>query len=110
MSSSDRVSETTAIDDGFAVASGSHDPSSSNQMTNGKLPKLDVAQVEKKKHKGDRDDGKHELQQEEVMDQLPYKWSTRKKWTVLTVIVVVQMSMNCEHTTLKQRRKDPESI
>lgn len=92
----DRVSEITAIDD-ITSADQSPDP---NSHLNGSKPgvegeKLDVVQNEKLQRKGDRPDGKHELQQEEVMDQLPYTWTPKKKWTVLSVIFVVQCSMNC---------------
>ena len=107
----DRVSETTAID-GRTSQPGSADltPDSSGDASssvNNKAikptdtaGKFDELQNEKAMRKGDRPDGKHELQQQEVREQLPFAWSTRKKWTVLSVIFVVQCSMNCMSTLL----------
>jgi hypothetical protein len=88
----DHSSEITAID--------MSTPSSSTGQTGAGKPgnsKGDVEQNEQIKRKGDREDGKHILQQEEAMDQLPYTWTPRKKWTILSVIFVVQCSMNCEY-------------
>ncbi|WVO13638.1 hypothetical protein L204_101259 [Cryptococcus depauperatus] len=44
--------------------------------------------------RGETDDGRHILQEQEAPECLGYAWSTRKKWTTLTVIFVVQCSMN----------------
>lgn len=114
---SDRVSETTAIDES-TTPPRRDDPylvnGASGSKPNGKLPGAGVVQDEKKKRKGDRDDGKHELQQQEVMDELPYSWSPRKKWTILTVIFVVQCSMNCtsdlDHMGTKLGRERPADL
>ena len=89
----DHGSEITAID--------MSTPSSSNQSRAGVPkagvePKEDIVQNEKMGRPGDRDDGNHILQQQEVMDKLPYTWTPKKKWTVLSVIFVVQCSMNCK--------------
>jgi len=90
----DHGSEITAID--------MSTPSSSTQTGTGvpgkpeTEPKGDIVQNEKVGRPGDRDDGNHILQQSEVMDQLPYTWTPKKKWTVLSVIFVVQCSMNCK--------------
>jgi hypothetical protein len=90
----DHGSEITAID--------MSTPSSSNQTGTGvpgkpePEPKGDIVENEKLGRPGDRDDGNHILQQTEAMDQLPYTWTPRKKWTILSVIFVVQCSMNCK--------------
>lgn len=119
---SDRASERTAIDGGSGSSSSQvgasadlasnstlGDSSSNNTSpgtdanltkpldTAGKFDVVQDEKVEKFGRKGDRPDGKHELQQEEVADQLPFAWSPKKKWTVLTVIFVVQCSMNCRY-------------
>lgn len=41
-----------------------------------------------------KENGKRELQEDECYDKLGYSFPWYKKWTVLTVIFVVQMSMN----------------
>lgn len=41
-----------------------------------------------------RPDGKHELQDYEAPEVLGYAYSSRKKWTILSVIFIVQCSMN----------------
>lgn len=41
-----------------------------------------------------RDDGKIELKEEDCYEHLGFSLSTFKKWTILTVIFVVQSSMN----------------
>jgi hypothetical protein len=93
----DHGSEITAID--------MSTPSSSNQTGSGvPKPEGDIVQNEKMGRPGDRDDGNHILQQSEVMDKLPYTWTPRKKWTVLSVIFVVQCSMNCRSTLLDRLR------
>lgn len=46
----------------------------------------------KKKRKGDRDDGKHELQEKEAWDKLGYSWPAWKKWATLSSIFAVQVS------------------
>lgn len=43
---------------------------------------------------GERSDGKIELREDECEDILGYSFSTTKKWTILTVIFIVQSSMN----------------
>ncbi|ODO00575.1 multidrug transporter [Cryptococcus wingfieldii CBS 7118] len=56
-----------------------------------------IAQVENarpKMKRGDTGDGRHILQEEEVPEALGFTWSSRKKWSVLTVIFIVQCSMN----------------
>lgn len=40
-----------------------------------------------------RDDGKEELTEEEVYDQLGTNFSSLRKWTILSVIFAVQVSM-----------------
>lgn len=40
------------------------------------------------------DDGRRELTQEDCMDELGYAFSTKKKWWILTIIFLVQTSMN----------------
>jgi hypothetical protein len=87
----DHESEITAID--------MSSPSSSNQTGTGvPKPDGDVVQNESVGRAGDsdRDDGNHILKQNEAMDRLPYTWTPRKKWTILSVIFVVQCSMNCK--------------
>ncbi|AAW43436.1 multidrug transporter, putative [Cryptococcus deneoformans JEC21] len=44
--------------------------------------------------RGDTGDGRHILQEEEAPEVLGFAWSSRKKWTTLTVIFIVQCSMN----------------
>lgn len=88
----DRSSEVTAID--MSTPSSSTDQAGVGKPSD---PKGDVVQNEQMKRRGDREDGKHILQQEEAMDQLPYTWTPKKKWTILSVIFVVQCSMNCEY-------------
>ncbi|OCF33374.1 multidrug transporter [Kwoniella heveanensis CBS 569] len=44
--------------------------------------------------RGDTGDGRHILQEEDAPEALGYAWSTRKKWTTLSVIFIVQCSMN----------------
>ena len=53
----------------------------------------DEAQLEQV-HEEPRSDGKIELKKNDVYDQLPFSYSNRKKWTILTVIFLVQTSMN----------------
>ncbi|WVQ96396.1 hypothetical protein IAU59_003501 [Kwoniella sp. CBS 9459] len=55
-----------------------------------------ASQPEKRpKHRrGDTGDGRHILQEEEAPEALGYAWSTRKKWTTLSIIFIVQCSMN----------------
>jgi hypothetical protein len=97
----DHSSEITAIDMSTPSSSGhtavDAGPSSGKGQ---KDPQADIEQAENvenvKKRKGDREDGKHILQQDEAMDRLPYTWTPRKKWTILSVIFVVQCSMNCK--------------
>ena len=99
----DHGSEITAID--------MSTPSSSNQTGTGvpgkpeTEPKGDIVQNEKVGRPGDRDDGNHILQQSEAMDQLPYTWTPKKKWTVLSVIFVVQCSMNCKSSSKVPARR-----
>lgn len=110
---SDGTSERTAIDGSSQIGSSEITPDSSqdagssinakSSKPNDTTGKFDVVQNEKLKRKGDREDGKHELQQEEVWEQLPYAWTPGKKWTVLTVIFVVQCSMNCKCTCRRYR-------
>ncbi|WVF68874.1 hypothetical protein IAT40_003647 [Kwoniella sp. CBS 6097] len=51
--------------------------------------------VKRPKHRrGDTGDGRHVLQEEDAPEALGYAWSTRKKWTTLSVIFIVQCSMN----------------
>lgn len=47
----------------------------------------------KKKRKGDRDDGKHELQEKEAWDKIGYSWPAWKKWATLSSIFAVQVSL-----------------
>ena len=47
-------------------------------------------QKAKASKRGDREDGKHELQEEEVYDKLGFGFPTHKKWRILSVIFVVQ--------------------
>ena len=42
----------------------------------------------------ERPDGKREITEDECYDKLGYSFPTWKKWTILTVIFTVQMSMN----------------
>ena len=87
----DHGSEITAID--------MSSPSSSNHTgTGAPKPDGDVVQNERAGQQGDsdRDDGNHILKQNEAMDKLPYTWTPKKKWTILSVIFVVQCSMNCK--------------
>lgn len=41
-----------------------------------------------------RADGKRELTEEDAFDKLGYSYPTWKKWTILSVIFIVQVSMN----------------
>lgn len=50
--------------------------------------------LEKAQANGERDDGKILITEEECYDQLGYSFPTWKKWTILTVIFLVQISMN----------------
>lgn len=89
----DHGSEITAID--------MSTPSSSNQTGSGvPKPDGDVVEDERVGQSGDsdRDDGNHILTQSEAMDKLPYTWTPKKKWTILSVIFVVQCSMNCKRS------------
>jgi hypothetical protein len=103
-SQDDHGSEITAID--------MSSPSSSNQTGTGvPKPDGDVVQNESVERAGDsdRDDGNHILKQSEAMDKLPYTWTPKKKWTILSVIFVVQCSMNCESPWLMQSGADNQS-
>ncbi|KIR60252.1 multidrug transporter [Cryptococcus bacillisporus CA1873] len=51
-------------------------------------------QTRPRQSRGDTGDGRHILQEEEAPEVLGFAWSTRKKWTTLTVIFIVQCSMN----------------
>ncbi|KIR39634.1 multidrug transporter [Cryptococcus deuterogattii 99/473] len=51
-------------------------------------------QTRPRQRRGDTGDGRHILQEEEAPEVLGFAWSTRKKWTTLTVIFIVQCSMN----------------
>lgn len=51
-------------------------------------------QTRPRQSRGDTGDGRHILQEEEAPEVLGFAWSTRKKWTTLTVVFIVQCSMN----------------
>lgn len=51
-------------------------------------------QTRPRQRRRDTGDGQHILQEEEAPEVLGFAWSTRKKWTTLTVIFIVQCSMN----------------
>ncbi|KAL7419360.1 hypothetical protein Q5752_006198 [Cryptotrichosporon argae] len=53
-----------------------------------------VVSEKKRRRRGDRDDGRHELQEEEAWDALGFSYPTWRKWTILSVIFAVQCSMN----------------
>ncbi|KAL1858717.1 hypothetical protein Plec18167_003406 [Paecilomyces lecythidis] len=53
-----------------------------------------IDSLEKAQAEDARDDGKIEITEEECYDQLGYSYPTWKKWTILTVIFLVQISMN----------------
>ncbi|RSH91225.1 hypothetical protein EHS25_009524 [Saitozyma podzolica] len=55
---------------------------------------LSPAQMEKRKAKGDLPDGRHELQDFEAWDSLGFCFPAWKKWSILSVIFIVQCSMN----------------
>lgn len=56
---------------------------------------LDASKKRRKKLPGIlREDGKRELQEHECYDKLGYSYPWHKKWTILSVIFAVQMSMN----------------
>jgi hypothetical protein len=61
---------------------------------------LSPAQMEKRKAKGDLPDGRHELQDFEAWDSLGFCFPAWKKWSILSVIFIVQCSMNCEWSGL----------
>lgn len=69
-------------------------------MTNKGFRKQDTqishleGQTRPRHRRGDTGDGRHILQEEEAPEVLGFAWSTRKKWTTLTVIFIVQCSMN----------------
>jgi hypothetical protein len=86
----DNMSEVTAIDMSTPSSSAEGSGKPSNH-------KREITQNEDRKprREGDREDGKHILQQSEAMNQLPYTWTPKKKWTILSVIFIVQCSMNC---------------
>lgn len=48
----------------------------------------------KQEKESDRDDGKIELTEDDCYDELGFGFSSLKKWTILTVIFIVQVSMN----------------
>ena len=47
-----------------------------------------------KKDVSTRDDGKIELKEDDAYDKLGFKYSNWKKWTILSVIFIIQCSMN----------------
>jgi hypothetical protein len=57
---------------------------------------LSPAQMEKRKARGDLPDGRHELQDFEAWESLGFCFPAWKKWSILSVIFIVQCSMNCE--------------
>ncbi|WRT69369.1 uncharacterized protein IL334_006353 [Kwoniella shivajii] len=94
-------SDDTAVHTGHHhIASGSNEKKSVDP--NGYIPPkpegASVAHVEgenrPKPKKGDTADGKHILQEREAPEALGYAWSPRKKWLTLSVIFIVQCSMN----------------
>ncbi|WVQ79545.1 hypothetical protein IAT38_001644 [Cryptococcus sp. DSM 104549] len=52
------------------------------------------AQDRPRQRRGDTQDGRHILQEEDAPEVLGYAWPTWKKWTTLSVIFAVQCSMN----------------
>ncbi|ORY20831.1 putative multidrug transporter [Naematelia encephala] len=84
----DRTSEETAVyqaaRDAQASAQGEKKPNNDGV----------IQSEEKKKITGDLPDGRHELQEEEAYDKLGFSYPTHKKWRILTVIFIVQCSMN----------------
>ncbi|WVQ75254.1 hypothetical protein IAR50_004867 [Cryptococcus sp. DSM 104548] len=76
-----------------------NDPAHMAKAVYAEKPKdnAEIAQVENtrpKMKRGDTGDGRHILQEEEAPEVLGYAWSPAKKWSVLTVIFIVQCSMN----------------
>jgi hypothetical protein len=49
---------------------------------------------EKPKTNGLRDDGKYELQESDAWEVLGYSFSTARKWQILCVVFLIQISMN----------------
>ncbi|KAK3943293.1 putative MFS transporter [Diplogelasinospora grovesii] len=54
----------------------------------------DTAQGASEKEKGVRNDGKIELKEQDAWEELGFAFPTWKKWMILTVIFLVQTSMN----------------
>ncbi|WVR08319.1 hypothetical protein IAU60_005372 [Kwoniella sp. DSM 27419] len=89
---SDRLSQETAV-----TPNGNLDQVNEKKLKTNATSKEGAAvdHVDRpKQRRGDTADGKHVLQEDEVPEALGYAWSTRKKWTCLSVIFVVQCSMN----------------
>lgn len=57
------------------------------------------------KPNANRDDGKIELQEEDVYDQLGFQFPTWRKWTILSVIFIVQVYL-CTACPLPRERSE----
>jgi MFS family permease len=76
-----------------AEKQGPHSDSDSTRA--GDSPHEHQADLGKEKTESDaRDDGKIEITEEDCYDQLGYSYPNWKKWMILTVIFLVQVSMN----------------
>jgi len=64
-------------------------PPAATQVENARGHESDI-----ETNKGEREDGKRELTEDDCYDKLGYSFPAWRKWTILSVIFTVQMSMN----------------
>ncbi|KAK1759207.1 major facilitator superfamily domain-containing protein [Echria macrotheca] len=82
------LDDTTTVNDAGAITESSDAVQKEDQPLAGVGPQ----------HVKERPDGKIELRQEDAWDELGYSFPVSKKWTILTIIFLVQMSMNFNTT------------